>query len=404
MQMSCPVCRAKDGETLLVLDCGTTDASSLYATVRLKVCRSCGHAYNGLEENEIAGLATYYETEYAPANLNSVVSEGDRPGSNAQRTHDRYLHLYALLSSRIQLHEPLLDVGCALGGFLDYLQGKGYTNLAGVERTAAYVKEARRKNCLTIEPGDAEALPFREGTFSAIVVEQVLEHLVSPARALREARRVLRKGGFLCVGVPDAERYGESCYFDFYWLLLREHVQHFHLDSLASMAEHEGFELVDAVRTDQPVMSDRMVMPVLYALFRRKERMTVSNWSNDRGVLRENLTAYIGTQMNRLSNKRRLLAKIADTQRPVYAWGIGREFFYLYAAAGLRKCRLAGLIDLNPFKQRTVRIGGLPVTGPDILRGAARDSIVVVTAIAHAGAIRDRLCQLGYEGEVLVPE
>lgn len=49
---------------------------------------------------------------------------------------------------------------------------------------------------------DAQALPFRDGTFDAVVMVDVLHHLESPRRFLREASRVLRPRGRIVVIEP----------------------------------------------------------------------------------------------------------------------------------------------------------------------------------------------------------
>ena len=51
--------------------------------------------------------------------------------------------------------------------------------------------------------GDAEALPFPDGSFDLVVGHAFLHHLPEPAAALREAHRVLVPGGaVLFAGEP----------------------------------------------------------------------------------------------------------------------------------------------------------------------------------------------------------
>ncbi len=49
---------------------------------------------------------------------------------------------------------------------------------------------------------DAEALPFEDGSCEGVWLEAVLEHVARPDVALREARRVLKEGGWLYCEVP----------------------------------------------------------------------------------------------------------------------------------------------------------------------------------------------------------
>jgi SAM-dependent methyltransferase len=50
--------------------------------------------------------------------------------------------------------------------------------------------------------GNAEALPFRDTVFDAILLQQVLEHVRSPIQILEEANRVLKKNGRIYIEVP----------------------------------------------------------------------------------------------------------------------------------------------------------------------------------------------------------
>jgi SAM-dependent methyltransferase len=49
---------------------------------------------------------------------------------------------------------------------------------------------------------DAHDLPFKDGTLDGVVVQAVLEHVADPARAVEEARRVLRPGGLVYAETP----------------------------------------------------------------------------------------------------------------------------------------------------------------------------------------------------------
>lgn len=47
-----------------------------------------------------------------------------------------------------------------------------------------------------------ERLPFRNDSFRAVICDQVLEHVASPAAVIREMDRVLKPGGVMYLGVP----------------------------------------------------------------------------------------------------------------------------------------------------------------------------------------------------------
>jgi SAM-dependent methyltransferase len=398
----CPLCQSAQIETIHELDCGNLDKSRLYPVIRIKCCLGCGHIFNALTAEELTGLAYYYNDEYAPANLNTANKTGDFPGSTDSLTTRRYDQLYGTLSHHINVQQEVIDVGCALGGFLDYLNDHGFQRLAGVDMTQTYVEEARRKNKYRIELGNAESLPFPDHTFDVIVMEQVLEHLFNPVQAFQEAARVLKAGGIFCVGVPDASRYSDFYFFDFYWLLLREHIQHFDATHLELLGKREGFELLECRQTIHAVMSEKMVMPNLYAVFRlRGSGLKASEDNAPHLILKQQMEDYIYQEKIKQSLKIRKITKLIESRKPVFVWGIGREFLYIYESTGLKSCHIAGLIDANSYKQKSCSVNEMKICDAgDLLPKAPGNSVLMITAIAHTNAIEAAARSLGYKGEI----
>jgi hypothetical protein len=85
----------------------------------------------------------------------------------------------------------------------------------------------------------------------------------------------------------------------------------------------------------------------------------------------------------------------------LYAWGIGREFLYLYASAGLKNCNLIGLIDTNSLKQSTFSVEGKSIHDKIILKEAPANSALLITAIAHTSPIKKVLFEMGYQGQIV---
>lgn len=399
-ESACPVCQSTNQETFFQMDCGNLDGSALYPTINLGYCRHCGHIFNQLTAEELTGLARYYNDEYAPANLEIADKTADRPGSAGLLTTRRYEQLYQSLLPHVSDGCSVLDVGCALGGFLDFLQGKGFSKLTGVDSTKTYVDQGRRGKNYTIEIGSAESLPFTSATFDVVVIEQVLEHLSNPLQAFLEAGRVLKNGGILCIGVPDAARYADYYFFDFYWLLLREHIQHFDISHLALLGRQAGFELCKHHETVHAIMTEQMLMPNLYAVFQRTDRAVCGDQpARNDFTLKKKIDAYLVREQERQSRKRREMETLIRSKCPVYAWGIGREFLYLYESASMKHCNIAGLIDANAFKEQSCTVSGMKINkGENLLPDAPSDTVLLITACAHTAAIRKAACAMGYQG------
>ena len=114
-----------------------------------------------------------------------------------------YFH-YARLAG-VRPGEVLVDVGCGRGELLVAALRAGAARAVGVEYSQAALGLARRTvdaaglEGAEVHLADARALPLADATADVVTMLDVVEHL-SPAelaRALAEARRVLRPGGRL---------------------------------------------------------------------------------------------------------------------------------------------------------------------------------------------------------------
>ena len=77
-------------------------------------------------------------------------------------------------------------------------------NIYGIDVLIKKIKKAKKNlsGCNLIA-GDAHTLPFRASNFDLVVLREVLEHLETPIVALKEIRRVLRKGGTIIASTPS---------------------------------------------------------------------------------------------------------------------------------------------------------------------------------------------------------
>jgi ubiquinone/menaquinone biosynthesis C-methylase UbiE len=97
----------------------------------------------------------------------------------------------------------LLEVGCGVGAVLGIL-GEAFpgVQLAGVDLEERQVEAARAHLAglgfpADLRQADAGELPFADGSFDHVWMMWFLEHVADPVAVLREARRVLVRGGGL---------------------------------------------------------------------------------------------------------------------------------------------------------------------------------------------------------------
>jgi SAM-dependent methyltransferase len=108
----------------------------------------------------------------------------------------------------------VLDLGCgngrhtfdALRRDLDVvgfdLDEKALRGVAAMTAAMKLESEVPERLLGSMVRGDALRLPFADGSFDAIVVSEVLEHIPDDRDAMTEVNRVLRSSGRLAVSVP----------------------------------------------------------------------------------------------------------------------------------------------------------------------------------------------------------
>jgi ubiquinone/menaquinone biosynthesis C-methylase UbiE len=97
----------------------------------------------------------------------------------------------------------VLEVGCGTGAVTRELAGwPGVAEVVGLDPSPTFLASARRHHPPTnVEflEGDARALQFPDRSFDVVVFHTTLCHVPEPERALGQAARVLRPGGWLAV-------------------------------------------------------------------------------------------------------------------------------------------------------------------------------------------------------------
>lgn len=181
----CAICHRADGRALFHVD------GSLIVR--------CGHC--GLVREASRPLATrslydaeYYSTESPKGGYANYVLDADVN----RRTFRERLHA---IEARLGRTGRLLDIGCALGDFLETARDEGW-QVEGSEISLFAANEARRRG-LRVYCGVLEDLHAPAGRYDVITMYDVIEHLPDPIATLREVRRLLSPMGILHVVTPN---------------------------------------------------------------------------------------------------------------------------------------------------------------------------------------------------------
>ena len=136
----------------------------------------------------------------------------------------------------------VLEIGSAVGLFLDEAQKRGWTAV-GIEPSRWATHEAQQKG-LSVFNGTLEEFDADGKRFDVIASWDVWEHLEDPVRALELAHRLLKPGGLLVVttvnmgGVMAKLMRGKWPWF------MRMHLHYFTRGSLREMVKRAGFDVL----------------------------------------------------------------------------------------------------------------------------------------------------------------
>ncbi|WMJ71855.1 class I SAM-dependent methyltransferase [Cytophagaceae bacterium ABcell3] len=98
----------------------------------------------------------------------------------------------------------ILDIGCSGGVFLSHLVSKGYDkeHLYGIDKSAKAIEQCHKRGLDQCYVMDGAEISFEEGSFDVIIASDCLEHINDDAKALRNWKLLLKKGGNAFIFVP----------------------------------------------------------------------------------------------------------------------------------------------------------------------------------------------------------
>lgn len=139
--------------------------------------------------------------------------------------------------------ENVLELGCSSGFLTKYLG-----RVTAIDTSEGMLEIARKKNPLAkCIPADMFELPFKEGSFDKIVTMRVWNHLNEEdlRKAMREAKRVLKKEGYLIFDAEEKSAFRRFVGF-FYKILFRPTgytIYQYSLPELKRILWQEGFKI-----------------------------------------------------------------------------------------------------------------------------------------------------------------
>lgn len=237
---NCPGCGANDSLPFADsnLDPQALDAFAFasrklpeYMHHALVVCRVCDLLYANPAPERQALEAAYRDAAFDASNESRYAS----------LTYARFL---PRITERISDRDGALDIGTGDGAFLSQLQQHGFTNIVGVEPSAAPIAAATPALRALIRHAPFRRAYFAPGSLRLVTCFQTIEHVYDPLELCRDVRSLLRPGGALFIVCHNrrallARAMGsKSPIFDL------EHLQLFSPQSLRALLVRAGFSRI----------------------------------------------------------------------------------------------------------------------------------------------------------------
>lgn len=160
-------------------------------------CHQCGTAFVHPMPSAEALYAHYQEPDY-------FAGDGEQGYQDYAAMHKalapHFRRRLRMLTRHLGRPGRLLDFGCADGLFLEIARAEGW-EIAGVEMSQEMASRTAERLQVPIV-GHLDALP--DGSFDAITMWEVIEHLPDPVGELTRLRQRLSPSGVLMLSTPNA--------------------------------------------------------------------------------------------------------------------------------------------------------------------------------------------------------
>ena len=277
-----------------------------------------------------------------------VIRAGGYSTTMAELRRKQYKHLietYHLEGKRF------IEVGCGQGEFLQVLK-EFPVEVHGIEHDPALVELAKSKGIDVVQGfTETEDTVFPGGLYDVFLSFNFLEHQPDPVTMLRAIWNNLEDDAMGLITVPSFEYIMEhSSYYE----LIRDHIAYYTFDTLTSLMERSGFDVVEASMINRDTLS---------LIVRKRPQVETENLLECYVNLREEMNTY--------------MKYLRAWNKTVCIWGASHQGFTLAATTCLGE-NAEYIIDSASFKHgKYAPASHLPIVPPEYFEAHPVDAIVI---------------------------
>ena len=353
---------------------------------RVVLCLNCGAGFaDGIASQE--AMDHYYSEQSKYSYDSSGGNESPWDFKRFEATADQVVPHLRSVDARI------LDIGCATGGLLSVLRGRGFRNVTGADPSPACAEAAARLHGLKVRTATLSKMVDWEERFDLVLLVGALEHIREAADAVRAASRLLAPGGLLYCAVPDVEGLPGSPGFPFQQFSV-EHVNFFSAASLGRLLGSCGLEAVETARWSVEWRSG--VTEAIASGIYRQGKAGEPRCDDRTGPALERYVEISNAGDREISA---LVDSLRASREPILVWGAGSLARRLLAATRLAEANIVAFVDANPHL-RGRALANRPILGPDQI-GGLKERIFICSSAFHEEILEIIQGKLGLKNPVV---
>lgn len=236
---NCPICHSTAEQSAPFLQ-ENIDSSKLsdfsfasrkepeYMCYQLVRCLSCDLVYANEPPDQQQLALAYHQADYDSS-------------QEAEDAATAYITAMQPILAKLQQKQSVLEIGSGTGVLLELLQQQGFSQLVGIEPSAAAIAAAPQHRQAWLKLGIFNEADFEPESFDLICCFMTLEHVSDPMATTVAAFRLLKRGGVFIVVTHDYRSVVNRLLGKRSPIIDIEHLQLFSKTSIHELFKRTGF-------------------------------------------------------------------------------------------------------------------------------------------------------------------
>lgn len=223
--------------------CGSQKIKLAFRKLGYKIykCEDCGLFFLSLEEPYEEFLKRYYQKGYFLGDKKlRAYANYEEDKNTIQKNMSHYLSRIKKLKSK----GKILDVGCAMGFFLELAENNGF-KATGIDVSEYAVNLAKKKYGDKVVQTSLSKAKFPDKCFDVVTMFDLIEHLENPIEDLKKTSSLLKDNGLVVIQTGDTEskwaRYSKK---NWHFFAPPQHLFFYSKNNIKTLLQKAGFETV----------------------------------------------------------------------------------------------------------------------------------------------------------------